>query len=127
MKVAKHVCYVAVKMASCEMPQDGLASSTANGDEDASPAKKARVDPPLCKPNEIDFTKDIDLDADLDDEEIGEEEDEPADKLLTERDVGITEFISQHEGFSGVIKQRYAYISSGVNCFDENFSIHHHK
>ena len=31
-------------------------------------------------------------------------------KVLKETDVGISEYISTHEGFSGIIKQRYVYL-----------------
>jgi hypothetical protein len=29
---------------------------------------------------------------------------------LTEKDLGITEYISKYQGFNGVIKQRYVYV-----------------
>ena len=32
-------------------------------------------------------------------------------KVLRETDVGISEYISEHEGFSGIIKQRYVFLA----------------
>ncbi|KAJ8262347.1 hypothetical protein GJAV_G00165410 [Gymnothorax javanicus] len=54
--------------------------------------------------------------------ELGEEEEEGetfADMMkhgLTERDVGILEFVSKHEGFSGILKERYSdFVVNEIN------------
>jgi len=49
---------------------------------------------------------DSDVDANADDKSHGADNKTDLSGIVSESDVGITEFISEHDGFSGVLKQR---------------------
>lgn len=62
-----------------------------------TPASRSKTDETKAKEPETDTTATSDLD----------EEDDLLSTYQLEKDVGIIEYISQHEGFYGILKERY--------------------
>jgi len=52
------------------------------------------------------FNSDVDVDASAEEKSDGDDRRKCLAGIVNESDVGITEFISKHEGFSGILKQR---------------------
>jgi len=52
------------------------------------------------------FNSDVDVDASAEEKSDGDDGRKCLAGIVNESDVGITEFISKHEGFSGILKQR---------------------
>ncbi|XP_055049203.1 pseudouridylate synthase 7 homolog isoform X2 [Misgurnus anguillicaudatus] len=85
-------------------------------DEDPEPAsKKVRVEEEESKGREDEIEESKSKNEDEEEEQLCDEEEEQLDNFadmmkhgLSESDVGIYKFISDHEGFSGILKERYS-------------------
>ena len=97
-------------------------------EEKDTPSKKPRVEKDHKNGGPADQGGDGEPEGEASDGEEEEEGETFADMMkhgLTELDVGILKYVSDHEGFSGILKERFVmqsvnhlhYICFNVNCF----------
>lgn len=106
------------KVSECSLTrdQDGLENDSPPSSENM-PGQPEAVSAGEGKKNSAAQSEEEEEEEDVLSEE-GEEEEEAesfADMMkhgLTELDVGITKFVSSHQGFSGILKERYVYVRS---------------
>lgn len=102
--------------------QDGLENnSLPSGEKVPGPPETAGEDKKNSDPQSEEEGEEDGLSEEGEEEEEAESFASMMKHGLTELDVGITKFVSSHQGFSGILKERYVSFTSGCFSYISSF------